>query len=615
VLGLLLILAPATPASAKDYGFPLVEIDATVLPDGSLDLVERRTFEFSGSFSEGFFTIDWPFARIQGFAVRDGRDDLLVSETGRGTDTFEASWFFSATDEQRTFTISYRVLCAVDVYADTAHLLWMFIGEGWERPTDLARITVHLPGAAVERQARLPSCTSIFVEGAPPFRTRPLEQGETLAWGHGPLSGEVRFLDPQTVVLEVRDLPAFQFVEGSVLFPPAVVPNAVQQPVDRRAEILAEEQDLAGAANRLRLQHTVETNLVRVLFGLVPLLMLLLVLRAYRRDRVPEIPALLQEPPEDAHPAELALLWSANKKRLSPKNAYRAQLLHLAHKGVIEVSAIGRVSDPEDFTIRLRGQPEGVDARFVSFLFGEEVVVGDGQKTVLLSEVKAKGERATLLSGWWDEVADEMKPTIKEIDKGRSRRESKLAFWLAAGTAAYGIWRWTGFDESWRAVGLVGPLAGWLVPIGVLGWLVSSRVMRPHVSEGLKRRLAGWRAFHRFLETFSTLDEAPALAVVIWERYLVYAAALGVADEVEKQVRAIIPAEELPQPWQGAPTGSHGFSWYRSWSGAPSYTTSTAAKAVGWSGGWGGLSSRGGGGGGFSGGGGGGGGGTGGGAR
>jgi uncharacterized membrane protein len=55
-------------------------------------------------------------------------------------------------------------------------------------------------------------------------------------------------------------------------------------------------------------------------------------------------------------------------------------------------------------------------------------------------------------------------------------------------------------------------------------------------------------AFRKYLEDFSDLPNAPALAVVIWEQYLAWAVALDVADEVEKQVKALVPVETLRSP-------------------------------------------------------------------
>jgi hypothetical protein len=601
----------APRAASKAYFFPRVSIDATINPDGSLDLVERRTFDFTGPFSYAFFTIESvhaPPARIRGFSISEDGEPVQHIDTVEDDD-FTSTWYFDARDERRTFRISYRVECAVDVSADAAHLLWQFVGTGWTEGTELARVAVHVPERATGPVRRPDTCP---VRERRLSATEPLSPGEIKAWGHGPLNGRVALPDPHTVVLTVRDLEPGQFVEGSILMPPEVVPAAADNGGPRRAEVLAEERALADAANSLRRQHDLETILVKALFFLIPVVMALLVVVAYRRDRVPGVPRLLQEPPEDEHPVEVALLWSTYRKQLAPKTAYRTQFLHLARAGVIELQPVGAPMRPRDFQVRLRRTPdEGLDTEFVEFLFA-----GDGQVPVSLSDIKHRGTRRRELTDWWTKAGRKAKGQITAVVSGRSRLETNLVVMVAIGSGVYGWWRSLGFDEGDFAFrGLVGPLALALIPVAALSWFVAARLMPPRLPDRLRKRVAGWKAFRRFLKRFSTLPEAPALAVVIWERYLVYATALGVADRVEKQVRALVPAEDLAEPWPGAPPGDQGWSTYHSWrTSSPAYAPAAAATAVGWSSGWGSSSGGGGGGGGFSGGGGGGGGGTGGGA-
>lgn len=52
-----------------------------------------------------------------------------------------------------------------------------------------------------------------------------------------------------------------------------------------------------------------------------------------------------------------------------------------------------------------------------------------------------------------------------------------------------------------------------------------------------------WKKFQRFLEDYSLLSERPPESVALWEEYLVYAAALGIADKVRKNMERIIPYE------------------------------------------------------------------------
>jgi uncharacterized membrane protein YgcG len=610
LIGFFALSAPRE--ATKDFHFPEVLIDATVHPDGTLEVDERRTFDFRGEFSFATFTVDWPFAQIEGFEVSENGQPLSAAPTPT-TDGLTATWSFDARDERRTFRIRYRALCAIDAYQDAAHLLWQFVGTGWDKQTDLLRVTVHLPEAARGSVNRPTTCPiGVRPEG---LRTRPLRDGETLAWGHGPLAGVVRIPDPQTVELTVRDLRPFTFVEGSILFPVQAVPLAPIEAGPGRAGVLAEEGRLAEEANALRRQHSLETGLVWVLLVAVPLFAAAMVVVARRRDRVPGIPRHLQEPPEDTHPVDLAMLWSASQGHLEPKNAYRAQMLHLARTGAVEVQAVGRVTDPEDFVLRRRKRPEGIDGEFVEFLFAGDGD-GDGDRPVTMKSIKNKGRRATELGDWWKKAGARTKRVVGQIVKGRSRIERTALTIGTLGAAAYGWWRSVGsFDAPGFFTGLVGPFAFWLVIVGVVSRVVAGMLMPARLPGKLRERVAKWAAFRRFLKDFSTFDDAPALAVIVWERYLVYAVALGVADRVEKQVRELLPSEAIPEPWPGAPRGDEGLAYYGGWRHASSaYVAPAAAAAVGWSSGWGGSSSGGGGGGGFSGGGGGGGGGTGGGA-
>lgn len=586
----------------KSYSFPEVRIDATVLPDGSIRLVEHRTYEFDGEFSFAFFTVAEPPANVLDFEVREDGRTLPVTRTSE-FGHLKARWEFSARDERRTFRISYRVTCAVEAFRDGAHLEWQFVGTGWEVPTDHLLVRVHLPEAATRPLERPPACLGHGETSTYP--SRPLEEGQTRTWGHGPLSGEVRILDPQTVELEVRDVPPFTFVEGSILFPKRAVPRAAVIPIERRAGILAQERTLAEQANEERRRLLAEerarerwTTVAWVLVFVAPLVYLGLVAIARIRDRVPGVPRLLQDPPEDLHPMQLAQLWGAYRGAVNPQDAYRTQLLHLASTGVIEMRGEGLVSDPEDIEVRLRDIPAdgSLDLEFTEFLFV------DGQEWVSLKSITPKGKRKSELKEWWTKAKNTGKAGFRSVRQNR---------WESIVTTLLGL---AGIIVSIGLLGLAGVVGLLVMAEVVVGMIVAHVLIPSRPTPEFRERIARWAAFRRFLKRFSSLPEAPALAVVIWERYLVYATALGVADQVEKQVKAHIPAEELPAPWPGAPGGIHSIAWVHTFhdstpSQVASWVMPRASSSSGGS-----FSSGGGFGGGFSGGGGGGGGGTGGGA-
>jgi hypothetical protein len=290
-------------------------------------------------------------------------------------------------------------------------------------------------------------------------------------------------------------------------------------------------------------------------------LLLLLILAAFSflvalaraRDRVAGLPRTLQEPPEDIHPVELALLWSAYRHHLSPRTAYRTAIIHLARIGAIRLSPVGLVSDPTDFTIYLAREPgDDIDAEFVDFLF-------DGRgpsdaQPISLRSLRMRGQATNRLVVWWDDAYARVSLGIQRIFVD-TRLELILAFVI--GVLATPI-----------AVATLGPdfaqLGGlrWaVITVGALGWLVTAWVVPAHLPRDLRVRLQVWLAFRRHLKEFTSLRDAPAEGIVIWERYLAYAAALGVADRIRGEIHGLNATSRLPAPWHGAPEGSVGASW------------------------------------------------------
>jgi uncharacterized membrane protein len=607
-----------THAVEKDYHFPAVDIDATVLPNGDLMLEETRTFDFqNGPFTYAYFNVDDPLDHVRDFTIAekldDGTDVPVTPDYASHsivTEGFQSQWSYSAEDETRTWVFRYRVACAVDVYSDTAHLYWQFIGSGWDQPTQHAVITVHLPGHSASDARRPRACHPdegvILDDGQ-----TPLTRGEVRAFGHGPLNGEVTFVNPQTIRYDVHDVPPLSYVEGSILFPADAVPTAVATDQPGIERILDQERVWADEANALRERHETERDWVLYLLIGVPVALALLVLLARYRDRVPGVPKILEQPPE-ADPVQGSVLWSAWAGHLSPQNAYRAQLLKLARLGAIEMKADGRVSDPKDLTLvrkmdAMDLQTE-LDQDFMWLLFGR------GEDAVDEVSVNHPKPRKAASSGtyaaWWSGVKMKSGDITLRIRKGDARLESTLAAIIAIGAAGYGIW-----TAVW---GLGGAIGWWLVPVAAVSLVVA--LIEIHARLGLedRTRVKRLEAFRTYLKDFSDLPNAPALAVVIWEQYLEWAVALGVADEVEKQVKALVPVESLRSPIRGAPTGIAGLTaWQQFQSAAPALVlVSMASVSSGSSsGGFGSSSSSSGfSGGGLSGGGGGGGGGTGGGA-
>ena len=181
---------------AKSYKVSQLYVEATVNPDGSMDVLERRTFSFDGSFS--WVIQDLSLSGSDGITdirVSEDGEDYLYAELGQNTysyvqrgDKIEVTWRFDAQDTDKTFDISYKVSGAVVAHADIAELYWKFVGSEWEVAHEDVSVVLTLPAGA--------------------------SAGDLRAWGHGPLAGQVDIVSPEKVTWTVPRVPAGEFLEG-----------------------------------------------------------------------------------------------------------------------------------------------------------------------------------------------------------------------------------------------------------------------------------------------------------------------------------------------------------------------------------------------------------------
>jgi len=153
----LVTLGQAQPSLAKEYTIPVIRVEVTVNPDGTIRITEHRTYQFDGSFSWADYRL--PFGEGAGYtAIKDIRvsenstsfinqnseepGTFLVQKNG---DEIQVKWFYEAEDQQRTFTISYTLEGALVIGPKWAELFWNYLSDNREKDTDSLRIDMELP--------------------------------------------------------------------------------------------------------------------------------------------------------------------------------------------------------------------------------------------------------------------------------------------------------------------------------------------------------------------------------------------------------------------------------------------------------------------------------------
>ena len=154
LLTFLLSLLAFAYTSAKDYEIPTIQVEVSINEDGTVQITERLTYEFDGSFS-------WAEYRLprQGYT---GISNIQVSEGGQsytnknseapGTfsvahndEAIKLTWYYEAEDEKRTFILSYTLEGALTIGPTWSQFFWNYLASSRDKSTEQLDITINLP--------------------------------------------------------------------------------------------------------------------------------------------------------------------------------------------------------------------------------------------------------------------------------------------------------------------------------------------------------------------------------------------------------------------------------------------------------------------------------------
>ena len=523
----LVLVAQAAPAWAKSFGIESVVTNAVVVPDGSMTVSEDVTYDFDGSFNH--LTRTFASGTITGLRASEGEHELALEQTGSpGGLPFQ--WAIPNTSGRHTYTFSYTVLGAITPGRDVGELNWQFIGSDTSVPIDHVSISIKVPGDGTGVRA----------------------------WAHGPLNGEVT-VTANLVGLVVDHLPANTFVEAHVVDP---IENFTMAPGPTALlpAILVQEQQAADDANatrarardRLAERHDLTVAMPFVVLAGLLGFFLIWFLRGREPHRPDDIGDYWREVPDDPPAVGRSLLDFGS---VGP-TAFSATVVDLAQRGYLRIS--------EERTDRLLGKDK-VTYRFDTMLHHDVDGLEPWERTVL----------QRLFPGVESSTQDDL------TTWARAHQSEAQSFWRGFRASVKDEVERKGYLAGHRlgpflgAIAIVvaliafavvmfstGTLWG-LVPIGVaVGLFFFMRTLLQRTPAGA-RRAAEWDGLRSFLKDFSRLDEAVSGDMIIYERYMVAAVALGVADELVKGLSLKVP-EVVSNPgfatWYVASSLDHGFA-------------------------------------------------------
>jgi len=442
--------------------------------------------------------------------------------------------------EQRTtearVRLAYRLDNSVDLYSDVVQWYWNVLPL--QRPTIRGyQLSIEAPGPMAD-----------------PFDAYVMRYSN-------PESPTVT-LSPDRSRLEVRfnRIPSGDGVEVRYLMDPRLFNETGSRAAFE--ELLRDQARVSGLAEGELRRITLRSS---PWWALVPLALFLYlawgIYGAYQRvGREPRTDGMRYpfEPPRDLPPAAVTAMLQQNFSTNSMGPAWFATIMDLARRGVIGFRGEGRgfliILDP---AADLSGL-ESFEREVLDYLKAAQLTnKRTGQPNELpLTTLERYGTRHArpFLSRWGTHVRKWIEGFMGgALITPESSQASKQ--WAMRGLLAMAL--------PFLLIFITDGAAQLLMFVGVFalgGLLITSQMAIPAWRPEVAAEVAGWKGFKRTLSDYSRMKDAPPDFFNLWDRYYVYAAALGVAERYLRTLQRVVPnRKEMDQrrlanqaAWMGA---------------------------------------------------------------
>lgn len=478
---------------------------------------------------------------------------------------FEIAWGTGLENNfgRKKYRITYKISNIINRYTDCQEWYWQLLGKG-ENTVPVYKVTgkVILPKG---------------VENIDNLRV----------WGHGQINGNIEKTDNREINFEVNKLNPGAMLELRVVTTEQIfnVQNENNlyeyQNLDR---IIQEETDWANDANN----QAKNTRIIFVIIGVIYLFFIVkYIIRIIRYIRInkKENDGIIKRrikyyrdiPREnESTPNEACYLYNYNKKSLSNSsvqyNMVSATILDLCLKKIISL----REQNKKIYIKILNKQPQELKADEME-IFKILRAVGKNNEEFEIDELNkyAKQEYykySTCINNTVNFARNNLY-RIKLINKreeneyakcsnAKLREKMLLTVYIVFVVIAICMYIPVFKLEAARSLGislqsnLVFYMLG-ILPIIILkvcSLRLQSKIKNKIVvltQEGVDEK-AKWKGLANYMKDFSMIDEKEVPELVIWEKYLVYATAFGIADKAIEQMKAKYPKVFVEENWDNS---------------------------------------------------------------
>ena len=582
----MLVLVLPTPARADDdFSLTRTVIQAVVDESGGFDVLEERAVQLDGSF-HGFYwelptkatKISTPTLKVleAGEVSEDGSTLTTYAFSPNSSDTTPGVWtmqegsdstrvdvHFDKSDETAYFYVRYHVDGGIVRWQDVSELNWKAIGDQWTKDSGDVSVVVSFAGAPEGSSVTAGDNLRGWLHNASLVGNISIPSGTIPS---DPADG-----DPGTVTATIPYVQAGDFAELHVTFPTDWTPQLQARNENRLDAVLAEEGALAEQQNQQLQSMGFFGTLKKWLYTIVAafdLVALVISFISYKQShKVTFKDKYFRDVPTDDHPAVLSYLYTGEAGN-GPD--FTASLMRLTDMKVINIEKVTylkerilrKPKEQEDWLLTPNPQAaaqitDPIDRATYDFVFdfvasyAARIVDSNPRPdgSVYMADFKTvannhKSYYQAELETWSDVVTDEV--FRKGYDASEEGSFAKLLL-VAMGVSFFtlGLGVIDTFIFSSNSLQLTGDFMGVLLRLAILLVafilvVMANNKLHERSAEGDEVK-AQLEALRNWLQDFTKLDEAIPTDVVLWNRLLVMAVVLGVADKVIKQLELALP--------------------------------------------------------------------------
>ena len=556
---LFIILATIKSNASSNLHLNELAFDASINTDGSMNVTETwdieieetntlfKTFKTDMSKYSDITNVQVSeitngsarnFTKINTLMYHVTKDSYygMINDDGN----FEIAWGVGLDDSSATkkYQISYTVEDAIAKYNDYAELYWQFVGSDFEINADKITGTITLPSQAPSKD-------------------------EIKVWGHTEdLNGEIYVTDLSKISFELDGFNSGRYVEIRTLFPTSmIVSTSRTHDADILEYVIDEETEWANEANARRARRDATNFLITLVVVIVcVLLSVFSILRALKQANkfkgktkykpTQELEYYRDLPRENATPAQSLYVYFETKSGIADNDigrAVSATLLNLNLKKHLEFQ-VEKEKNKEKITMKILNTDTkdlSADEKVV-FEFLQKACKDNNEITVKEFEKYIKRTSTTDILALKTNINGQtkrelIKQQIYDAEQEKVYKDQSSQTTIYALIIFFAIFAIAFTSEFLNVFGYIGIFG--LIVCQVIAIVINSRTLKKinvYTQKGIDEKEM-WRGLKKYMEDFSMLDKREVPEIAIWEHFLVFATAFGIADKVLKQLKVVYP--------------------------------------------------------------------------